>query len=531
MEYMEYHKKYYKYKIKYLNLKGGSKCNDLLKKINENILDRTDINKLKVMHALTVFLSRKKGEDPECDKLISLIEQLIHDTNIDDNTKISYLRTIATSINKSTSSNVSIPIKLTSRVSPKQPTLTPPPTPPALQPPLAVQPSLAPKQLVVSVPIETNIELYTPVLGGESSNIWPIISNTYKKSNRLGIKGITDPTLNFRFIEKHSGRTDVPIFGRGTFTAVYQIKNELNKADTIIYILRIFERKTYVFPNHFMRNPKIISEYIRYNEYLIRIYYFGELQILANQFEYIDGLAFDGVSHDSDKDNYNILPTTVNYNFDYTITKLYNVPKYDNYISIINLNNSEKFKFLYNNVVMLKKLADNNEFHADYKIDNVGWDDPIKLNVIMIDYDDETIQEASNKNKNLHLLPNNKIDLIFFSSTYIPEYLKNKNICTLPDNSQKIGYPCVLPNYAPEQFVKYSIGGLYNIIQSLNIKFNVPNIDIPLSLSITKRRIRKINTNDLAAALQLNNIDYESIPTYEEIIDLFDHIRVSNYIS
>ena len=121
---MDYRKKYYKYKIKYLSLKGGGKCSDFLKKINNDILNRNDLNnsdKLKSIHALTVFINKKKEDDPECYKAVLLIEELLHDIQIDDNNKIQTIERISAGVNLSS-------INLTSirRISPpkslKQPT-------------------------------------------------------------------------------------------------------------------------------------------------------------------------------------------------------------------------------------------------------------------------------------------------------------------------------------------------------------------------------------------------------------------------
>ena len=37
---------------------------------------------------------------------------------------------------------------------------------------------------------------------------------------------------------------------------------------------------------------------------------------------------------------------------------------------------------------MFIDLKINNSFHADFKLENIGWDD--NLNIILIDYDDKT---------------------------------------------------------------------------------------------------------------------------------------------
>jgi len=118
---MDYRKKYYKYKIKYLNLKGGSKCSDFLKKINNDILNRNDLNnsdKLKSIHALTVFINKKKEDDPECYKAVLLIEELIHDDQIDYNNKIQTIEKISAGVNL-----LSINLTGIRRISPPKPLL------------------------------------------------------------------------------------------------------------------------------------------------------------------------------------------------------------------------------------------------------------------------------------------------------------------------------------------------------------------------------------------------------------------------
>jgi hypothetical protein len=48
--------------------------------------------------------------------------------------------------------------------------------------------------------VETELELYIPFSGGDSSEIWPIISSNWKKNNSLGIRSKTNPDVNFDFV-------------------------------------------------------------------------------------------------------------------------------------------------------------------------------------------------------------------------------------------------------------------------------------------------------------------------------------------
>jgi len=186
-----------------------------------------------------------------------------------------------------------------------------------------------------------------------------------------------------------------------------------------------------------------------------------------------------------------------------------------------NLSNIDKFTFLYNNVILLKRLADNNEFHADYKIANVGWDNPKTLNVIMIDYDDETIQKALPSNKKLHSDRGGIVSQQTYSSTYIPEYLKDDN-----DN--------LLQKYTANKFIKYSVGGLYMIMLHLDIKYNQISVKIPNTLSlktIISKQISILDMVNLGDSIHLNHKNYDLIPTYDEIISILNFIKSSGYVS
>ena len=161
---------------------------------------------------------------------------------------------------------------------------------------------------------------------------------------------------------------------------------------------------------------------------------------------------------------------------------------------------------------MLNTLSKNNSFHADYKIGNVGWEDPLKMNVILIDYDIDTIQQLNNTNSKIGI-KNGLVTSIYFPSTFIPEYLKNgDNIKSVP----------------VEQYIKYSIGGLNQIIQTLNISITQKTIKIPENLAPT-RNITTLNLNDLGTSLHLTNPNYDLIPTYDEILNIL--LLLKNYIN
>jgi len=454
------------------------------------------------------YLAIKKGGDP-CNNMLDAIKQVVNDNHTDNSIKIKFIQALFIP-----------PPQRTPPLPPRRPPPAPPlqpQTPPLLPRRPPPQPPLQPLQpqldTGLNVPVEDEIELYVPTRGGDSSNIWPIISNKWKKNKRLGIKGKTNPALNFIIIEKNHNKNDEPILGRGTFTAVYQISNAINTLDTTKYILRIYERNIDLFTKHYMYNPKIINEYARYSDYLIKIYYYGELKTVFSKFRYIED------ENDNDNDSYELSRGNKEYVFDYAITKIYNTATFDKKNIINNLSNKDKFTFLYNNVVMLKKLAENNEFHADYKIANVGWDNPSTLNVIMIDYDDETIQKALSSNKKLHSDRGGIINQQTYSSTYIPEYLKDKD-----DN--------LLPKYTADKFIKYSVGGLYMIMLHLDIKYTQTSVKIPSNLkTITSKQINVLDMRNLGESIHLNHINYNMIPTYDEIISILDYIKALGYVS
>jgi hypothetical protein len=157
---------------------------------------------------------------------------------------------------------------------------------------------------------------------------------------------------------------------------------------------------------------------------------------------------------------------------------------------------------------MLNTLSKNNSFHADYKIGNVGWEDPLKMNVILIDYDIDTIQQLNNTNSKIGI-KNGLVTSIYFPSTFIPGYIKNGNRI----------------NAVPvEQYIKYSIGGLNQIIQSLNISFTQKTIKISENLA-PNRKITTLNLNDLGTSLHLTNPNYDLIPTYDEILNILMFIK------
>lgn len=357
--------------------------------------------------------------------------------------------------------------------------------------------------------IQTNLELYSPQHAGDSSNIWPLITKNWQKTNMLGIRDKNKSNIDFLFVPNNEGKIDKPILGRGTFTAVYQIKNNYNKSDQTKYILRLYTRDIDILNKHMLFHQKIQDEYKLFSKYLIKIFYYGELHIIDDKFKYTSN------DRDMNLDQYKFIPNTqTKYNFDHIITQVYKTPQFDERYNIIGLTNFQRYTFLYNNVVMLYELANKKYFHADYKITNIGWDDNSKLNVILIDYDIDTIQHLDNLN-NKFVIYNGYVNSIKFPSSYIPEYIKSGNgIKSVPF----------------EQYGKYSIGGLTNIIEVLAIKFTESEIEIPYNL-VKLQKIKKIDTRNLNKSFNLLSTNYNDIPEYSEILAILGWLYLNKKVA
>jgi len=292
--------------------------------------------------------------------------------------------------------------------------------------------------------------------GGYSSNVWPVISMIWKKNiDQLGVKSKTDGNIQYKIMKDLITETTQlsPLFNKGSFSAVYKI-NKLDEKlheilDTNEYILKIYET---VGPIHLFANPKTQAEYKLFEKYFIDIYYYGKISGQARNFN-VDDYNNTYIEEKGQK----------NYDFDYYISKKYNVMPYDptSYeIGDFPGTNQNKFKFLMSNLKYLDDLQKNNMFHGDYKLTNVGWDND--YNLIMIDYDEETLGVADDKDKK-------------FKSSVRPawfRYIRNSGLKL--DNTF---------------YIKYSVEGLINVIENLNFKvtpkfFN--NISLPADFLITK---------------------------------------------
>lgn len=340
---------------------------------------------------------------------------------------------------------------------------------------------------------EEEFELYeiTKQKGGLAKNVWPTISHMWEKYNkRMGIRSKKNKDTDYIILNNNIDDIFEPMLGRGGTSVVYEVIDSNPKGDNI-YILKISEK----IGEHILHNSKVIEENTIFKKYMMKIYKFGTLNINDNDYKYNE--------HKTNffKDTYVInKEKTKDFIFDINIVKKYNTVNLD-------LTNQEKLTFLYNNILMLKYFEEKGYFHADYKLDNIGYD---SLNdIILIDYDEETLQTFSNKNPSLILDEDENIKEINIKSrSYTPEYITK---------SEKIHY---------SKFNKFSVGGLAEIIWALKIKFIKNPIEIPDKLSIkTTRKITSLTDEILYNDLHLTSIDYDLIPTYSEILEILDWLK------
>jgi serine/threonine protein kinase len=235
-------------------------------------------------------------------------------------------------------------------------------------------------------------------------------------------------------------------------------------------------------------NSKIKEEYSIFKNYLSVIYYYGSIYETEEYPLKINIHEFN-----------RLLP------IDYNITKLYNTLSHE---KVVNLSNNQKILFLLDNIKMLNYLASKGYIHCDYKIDNVAYDSPEKMNVILIDYDITTLQKLTPTNKYFAYNSDNTVSYLMASTTYKPNYLTK----SLPLS----------------KWDKYSIGGLAQIIRSLNIRYNFNTLRIDSNLSNNKITI--ISSLDMVRSLNLLSKDYNNIPTYTELHTIFSYLHNNRYI-
>jgi len=330
--------------------------------------------------------------------------------------------------------------------------------------------------------------------GGDAKDIWPVLTMKWIKKYKLSIIGTYNNKNKFIFTTNNKYGIDAPLFKKGSLTTIYTIKDSNSNLN---YILRIFSNDE----THFLDLPKIKNEYVKYKNYLIKIYFYGLIQTIDNNFILKD-------------ETIEKLKDIKSYQFNYIITKTYNTVAYDAF-KITNMTNIQKYNFVINNIKLLEHLEKNNEFHTDFKITNVGWDNKDTMDVILIDYDKNTIRQISDdlliKNKD------NESELSF-SSSYPPKYIGTGS---KPGNYKKF----YIKNIS--QFNKFSVSGLAQIIDSLELKFTKSLIPIPKSDNY--HNILEVNTDAISSSIYLNSLLYDEIPTYTQIYNIFIYLK--DYLS
>jgi hypothetical protein len=176
---------------------------------------------------------------------------------------------------------------------------------------------------------------------------------------------------------------------------------------------------------------------------------------------------------------------------------------------------------------MLHTLAANNYIHTDYKITNIGWEDNEIMNVILIDYDYDTLLKLDENDTYNFVKENGLIRLSQFSTTYHAPYLSNYYDASTRQytyDEDKIKTDRI------NTYTKYSIGGLINIIETLDIKYNFNELqknDPPYFIFMIHpyygddRSITTIYASDIVSSLKLSSKFYDEIPTYEQLYKFF----------
>ena len=371
---------------------------------------------------------------------------------------------------------------------------------------------------LVEIDIEFNWESKKGGLNSEA--IARKVKEKYKKGMRNYIQDKPSGKM-FKFdIIPYNKDNYEPLYDRGSFTAVYIIKDKDNKINDSIdntYILRLASR---IDKSNMFNNPKIKLEYKLFNEYLSKIYYYGS----------VPGLKFAS-ERGYDK------PSIIDYN----ITKKYNTYDYENPNK---LTNQQKYNLLLSNLDMLHTLSANNYVHTDYKIDNIGWEDNEIMNVVLIDFDFNTLLKLDENDTRNFTKEGGKIILKKISTTFYSRYLSSsyearyKQYTYDVETIRRKGYTDV------NQYNKYSIGGLINVIETLNIEFNFNKLeknDPPYFINISdpdfdeqfgpgKFSIKKIDASNIIISLGLTRTEYELIPTYEQLYKLFLELGQEGHI-
>jgi len=347
------------------------------------------------------------------------------------------------------------------------------------------------------------------IVGGYSWDVWPVFSEIYKLIKNTGkdtliFKPIDRSSIRFNVITKISGApyldNTVPLYNKGTYTGIYIITKNNESTE---YIMRIVLHD----PIHYLETDKSKLEYLNFKEYMIKIHYYGSIN-----FKYKDVQKnYKGAEYRENND-YTVSPNQIDYSFDYTITEKYNTDYYSG------LSNVEKFNLFIKIVKMLEKFRKYNRFLSDLKWNNIGLDE--NNNPILIDYDDKTIIEIIPENFNMS---NRFVTKERFPFTFAPNYLQI-------DSSR---------NFSPidiQKFDKFSLGGLLDIMRTLDFNFKTASINIPIDKQYKNQSqvFDPANTNisfrDISLYFRITSAYYKDIASYQEMITVLEYIQQQNVI-
>lgn len=338
------------------------------------------------------------------------------------------------------------------------------------------------------------------------------------KGMDLGIRGKLHPDYIFRILPMNIGeKTEEPMWNGGTFSAVYLIDdvNKIIKDSTLDgeFILKLTARKVKNFmitTNHMYDTNKVKNDYKIYNAYLPSIYFHGVInERVANSnplnlFHEIHPLAIESINSITD----------------YVITRKYHsLPEKSSEFKAKYpcLGNARKLKFLLSNIQMLRDLYNNNSFCSDYKPTNIGWDNMFSMNVILLDYDPQSIIDIDdNRNFEITRDSDNNIEsynIKFpFTSFFVPAYLKTGSSKKfVSDVTDKALYK------------KWDIGGLSELIKYLDIEFL--NVKHPERNGIKFSEFGIVfNIYNPTESLHLEDDDDDNIPSYDVLYSIFKYL-------
>lgn len=356
------------------------------------------------------------------------------------------------------------------------------------------------------------------------------VNDYYERYNKkLSIKGTQNASYIFNIKNIQKDIRKDPVWNQGQSNAVYLI-DDINHIvdDNSELLLKLFPQNTLEDSNHnitileqLMDQPKIKKEYENYYEYLPRIYFYGILYQYNERYVPASYLStFQSyIYRTTPEPQYLPIPIEANQTkTNYIITKKYNSLPYSSleFNKRYNLSNLQKLKFLISNINMLNALYRNNSFHVDYKPENVGWENNITMNVILLDYEKDTIIDTRNNSYFIKSKSNNIIkpnpDTFLSTPEYEPKYISDYGGWTAIRNSD---------------YDKWSIGGLAALIIYLNIQYNTSSI-ITFPPTISNLTLDPNITTDVDAKarnfLHLYSDKYDQVPSYDELGRIFKYI-------